>query len=74
MRVIRISTTAYKEEDFYIATTIEENDIVNILQPIIDLERNGGDTYYNETLVHALQNAFPLEYVKYHIEFDKVTL
>ena len=41
MRVIRINTTAWVEEDFYLVTTLDDQDIVEVIQPIVNAERDG---------------------------------
>ncbi len=41
MNIFRISTTAYEEEDFYLHTEIDEVDIVEVVTPIVNAERDG---------------------------------
>ena len=78
MRVIRINTTAWMEEDFYLVTTLDDDQIVEVIQPIVnaerEIERDGEDDYYdNEMILQALKDRFPLEYVDMYTEFDKLT-
>ena len=63
MRVIRINTTAYKEEDFFLLTTLDDRQIVEVIYPIVQQERNEESEYDNDMLVEALQKEFPLELV-----------
>jgi hypothetical protein len=39
MRVIRINTTAWVEEDFYLVTTLDDDQIVKVIQPIVNASR-----------------------------------
>jgi len=78
MRVIRINTSAWSEEDFYLVTTLDDDQIVEVIQPIVnaerEIERDGEDDYYdNEMILQALKDRFPLEYVDMYQEFDKLT-
>jgi hypothetical protein len=59
MRLIRISTTAFEEEDFYLVTTLTDKQIERVITPIVEEERNGGEFYDNEGLMWALKTAYP---------------
>jgi len=72
MRVIRINTTAWEEEDFFLVTTLEDDQIAEVIQPIVNLERDGYEQYDNDILVQALKDRFPLEYIDSYTEFDKL--
>ncbi len=74
MRVIRINTTAWTEEDFYLVTTLYDKDIIQVLKPLVEAERNGNGEYDNESLVQALKEKFPLHYIDIYQEFDKIIL
>lgn len=68
MRIVRINTTAYKEEDFFLITTLDDKQIVEVIYPIVQEERNEEGEYDNDMLVEALQKEFPLELVDmYHV-------
>ena len=74
MRVIRINTTAWIEEDFYLVTTLDDDQIAEVIQPIVNAERDGEEDYYdNDMLLQALKDRFPLEYADMYTEFDKLT-
>ena len=74
MRVIRINTTAWAEEDFYLVTTLDDDQIAKVIQPIVNAGRIWDDEYYdNDTLLQALKNRFPMEYADMYTEFDKLT-
>jgi len=70
MRVIKINTTAFEEEDFFLLTTLTDQDIVEVINPIVNAERDGGEEYYNDMLVEALKKRFPLEFIEMYIEFE----
>ena len=74
MRVIRINTTAWVEEDFYLVTTLDDDQIVKVIQPIVNASRRWDDEDYdNDSLLQALKDKFPMEYVDMYQEFDKLT-
>jgi uncharacterized protein YqeY len=73
MRVIRINTTAFQEEDFYLLTTLTDEQIVEVIQPIVNAEREEYEEYDNDSLLQALAERFPLEFVEMYNEFDKLT-
>jgi hypothetical protein len=73
MRVIRINTSAWSEEDFYLVTTLDDQDIVEVINPIVNAERDGEEYYDNDTLLQALKDRFPCDHVDMYTEFDKLT-
>lgn len=63
LKLIQINTTAYEEEDFYLITDLFDHQIESVIEPIVLAERES-DTdsnieYDNDTLVSALQKAYP---------------
>jgi hypothetical protein len=72
MRVIRINTTAWIDEDFYLLTTLDDDQIAEVIQPIVNAERDGYEQYDNDTLLQALKDRFPMEYADMYTEFDKL--
>jgi hypothetical protein len=59
MNTFKINTTAYNEEDFTLMTDLSKKEIVKVITPIVTKERKGGEEYDNETLIYALQEAYP---------------
>jgi hypothetical protein len=59
MRAITINTTAFHEEDLKILTNLSNSEIIAVLQPIIDGEREMGDYYDNYDLLRALIESYP---------------
>jgi hypothetical protein len=74
MRVIRINTTAWEEEDFYLLTTLTDDQIIEVVKPIVQAERDGDECYDNETLVEVLKDLYPNEQVEMYVEFDKLKI
>jgi hypothetical protein len=74
MRVIRINTTAWEEEDFYLLTTLTDDQIIEVVEPIVQAERDGDECYDNETLFEVLKDLYPNDYVEMYVEFDKLTI
>lgn len=59
MRALTINTTAFHEEDLKILTNLSNSEIIAVLQPIIDGEREMGDYYDNYDLLRALIESYP---------------
>lgn len=59
MKLYRINTTAFEEEDFQIMSNLSEEDIVDVIKPIVLAERERAIDYDNEFLFKALVKAFP---------------
>ena len=74
MKIFRVSTTAYKEEDFYLQTELAEEDIVVVITPIVNAERDGYEVYDNETLLDALTKRYPRKKIELYSEFDLITI
>jgi hypothetical protein len=76
MRIIKINTTAYKEEDFYLLTNLSEEDIVEVITPIVNLERDGHEEYDNEYLFSKLTERYPRALIEFYSEdtIDTITI
>jgi hypothetical protein len=70
MNIFRINTTAFGEEDFTIMTTLSAGQISEVLQPIVDAERDGHDEYDNVSLVSALRERFPLDAIETRVDIQ----
>jgi len=64
MRTVQINARSWSKEDLFIITTLSDEQIVKVLRPIIDIERDEGEWYSNEILSDMLQSNYPIEYVK----------
>lgn len=78
MNIYKISTTAYKEEDFFVVTTLSEKQIEDAIKPIVQAERHNPDAeecfYDNDMLVEAIKEKYPSATVKMYQEFDTITI
>ena len=74
MQVFRVNTTAYKEEDFYLLTDLTEQDIVEVITPIVNAERDGYEDYDSEILLDALKKHYPRNKIELYTEFDLITI
>jgi len=66
MRVVRINTTAYREEGFYLLTNLDDSQIAEVIQPII----NSSEFWDIETLYEAFKKEFPNKIVDFMAEID----
>lgn len=58
-KLFKISTTAYKEEDFYVVTDLNEHDITEVINPLVMAERDGEGDYDNELIFKMLKKRYP---------------
>lgn len=72
MRLIRINTTAWMEEDFYLLTTLDDDQIAEVIQPIVNAERDGYEEFDNDILLQELRDRFPMEHTDMYTEIDKL--
>lgn len=70
IKVYRVSTTAYEEEDFFLLTDLTEQDITEIINPIVMEERDGYEEYDNETIISALRVRYPKNKITMFTEFE----
>lgn len=63
IRAVEVNTTAFKEENFILVTNLTDEEIENVIRPIVEKERNETDEeeyyYDNVELVGALQEVYP---------------
>jgi hypothetical protein len=74
MRIVRINTTAYQEEDLVILTNIPTENIKAVITPIVMKEREDDEEYLNEDLVEALKEAFPLHTINVMDDAEEVVI
>lgn len=74
MNIYRINTTAFKEEDFFIITDLDIEDIKIVINPIVQRERRGGDGYDNHTLTDELIKSYPDNKVYMHYEIPELSI
>lgn len=67
LRLVKINTTAYSDEDFLLITDLSNLKIEMVIEPIVDKERNEGIEYDNEDLVYMLKKAYPKAIVMHYV-------
>ena len=70
MRIFKVNTTAYEEEDFFLLTDLKEQEITEVINPIVMAERDGYEEYDNETIIIALRKRFPKKNITMFTEFE----
>lgn len=77
MNIYTINTTAYQEENFHLLTSLTEPQIVKVIKPIVQAERDNDidDNFYdNDTLVEALKSAYPKATIEMYQEFETINI
>ena len=75
LRIVKVNTTAFEEEDFLVLTTLNDDQITQVITPIVNAERSGEEYYDNDTLVFALKDKYPKEVVEqYSLDMDKLSV
>lgn len=74
MKVFKVNTTAYTEEDFYLLTDLTEEDIVEVVTPIVNAERDGYQEYDNDMLLDALKKRYSRKKIELYTEFDVIII
>ena len=74
MNIFRINTTAFEEEDFYLLTDLSEQDIVEVITPLVNQERDGYEEYDNDSLVYALENRFPNAHITFIQDIETISI
>jgi hypothetical protein len=75
LRLVVINTTAYSEENLSLITDLTDEQIIEVVTPIVEEERNNDDEYDNDDLVIALINKFhQTNYIQQVIDADEVTI
>jgi hypothetical protein len=73
MQVYRINTSSWGEEDFFLLTTLSEQQIKSVIEPMVHSERVNDFLYDNEEYVIELEKRFPNEKVSMYNEFEKLS-
>ena len=66
MNIYRISTSAWDEEDFYLMTSLTEEKIKKVIQPMVEYERANDILYDNEDYLNALHDKYPRSVIEFH--------
>ena len=79
IRIVEVNTTAYQEENFVLLTDLLDEQIEEVIRPIVEKERNATeddeDTFYdNESLFNALEETYPNNIVIFYSDTDFDTI
>jgi len=74
MKLYKIKTTSWTDDDILLVTTLTEEQIVEVITPIVQAERDGGHEYTNLTLMDALCKAYPSESIELYFEPNIITI
>jgi hypothetical protein len=74
MKLYKIKTTSWSYEDFLLVTTLSVEDIVKVIRPIVQAEREEYGQYTNESLVDALKKRYPSETIDLYYEPNTITI
>ena len=79
IRVVEINTTAFEEENFILVTDLTDEQIEEVIRPIVLAERNQIDNdddvfYDNETLVSELLAKYPNNLVSFYTDKNSIDL
>ena len=69
MRLININTTAFEEEDFLLLTVLNDDELYEVIMPMVNAERDGEEEYDNDMIYDALKKRYPMNLV---VKFDEV--
>lgn len=73
--VVRVNTSAWEEEDFYVLSTLTEYQIRVVILAMVLKERAAEELLYdNEDYVAALREAYPMNVIKWYANFDTITI
>lgn len=59
LNLYQVNTTAWDEEDFLLLTSLSEDQVTEVIHPIVQDERKNDVEYDNDMLVEALTKAYP---------------
>ena len=74
MKIYKVNTTSYEEEDFFLQTNLEQDDIIEVIAPIVNAERDGYEDYDNEMLLDALVKRYPRKKIELYTEFELIII
>ena len=73
MQVFKINTSSWTEEDFYLLTSLNEEQISKIIQPMTQYERTNDIVYTNDDYIQALETGHPKAKIQMYTEFETLS-
>lgn len=77
IRIVEVSQNSWDEENLTLLTTLNDEQIKIVLDPLLEEERNdesGEILYDNDTLVQILSDKYPNDILLSYGEFDYLTI
>jgi hypothetical protein len=76
IRLVEINTTAFEEENIMLITDLTDEQIQEVITPIVLKERNDEGAYHNDMLCETLREKYPTNVVIDYAtdSFDKITI
>ena len=79
IRIVEVNTTAFQEENFVLLTDLSDEQIEEVIRPIVEKERNATEDdedcfYDNESLFNALEETYPNNIVIFYSDTDFDTI
>jgi hypothetical protein len=77
IRIVEVSQNSWDEENLTLLTTLNDEQIKIVLEPLLEEERNdesGEILYDNDTLVQILSDKYPNDILLSYGEFDYLTI
>jgi len=74
MNLFEIKTTAWSDDDFILLTDLEYVDIIEVIMPIVNAERDGYEKYTNLTLVEALKKRYSSATIDLYYQPIRITI
>jgi len=73
LNLIQVNTTAWEEEDFLLVTSLTDEQVTEVIEPIVEESRENEvefeeneDGYTNDDLVDALKKKYPNEIILHY--------
>ena len=73
INAFRINTSAWEEEDFYILTSLTEDEVKSVMEPMVSSERVNDFLYDNDEYIIELKKRFPKDKIEMYNEFETLT-
>ena len=73
INAFRINTSAWEEEDFYILTSLTEDEVKSVMEPMVSSERVNDFLYDNDEYIIEFKKRFPKDKIEMYNEFETLT-
>lgn len=73
INAFRINTSSWDEEDFYLITSLTEEEVKSVMAPMVSSERVNDFLYDNDEYIIELKKRFPKDKIEMYNEFETLT-